>query len=70
MMCSILIDGDRGGYSWHSKTCHMAVPVLDIRVETHTLAVGFGDLEAAKELILLTLPPPRSSQGSDNVQIS
>lgn len=48
----------------------MAVPVLGLKVETHVLAVGFGDLEAGKELILLTIPPPTSSQDTDNVWIS
>lgn len=28
MMCSILIDGDREGYYWHSKTCPMALSVF------------------------------------------
>lgn len=28
MMSSILIDGNREGYSWHSKTCHMAISVF------------------------------------------
>lgn len=53
-----------------ARPWHMAVPVLDLRAETRTLAVGFGDLEGGKELILLTVSPPRSSQDTDNVWIS